>query len=214
MHVAVIDIGSPKVNPKTKQNNIGWAIVGDETSCGCDLDKCIKALTRLLKAGPLALGFEAPMFVPMRNKPVCLTSVRCGEGNRAFSASIGATALVASTVVVPYVLRNLKQAVPDGTTTLNWHDWSRNLTEPRKMLLFEAFVTNQNKQTDARHIEDAQLAAKELYTKLQNKEEIESSVTVDECFSILGAMLLRTGWTTDASVLSQSCLVVRPGTEQ
>ena len=33
---------------------------------------------------------------------------------------------------------------------------------------------------------------------------------VDECFSILGAMMLRTGWTADVSILSKSCLVVRP----
>ena len=205
MHVAVIDIGSPK------KNSLGWAVIGEKTDCGSDLDKCIKALAHVLQASPLALGFEAPMFVPMRKVPVHLTKARDGEGNRAFSATAGVSALGTSTVVVPYVLRGLRKAVPDVTATLDWRGWPCDPTEPRRMLLFEAFVTSQNKKTDTRHVEDAQLAAEELYTKLGSKEEIKSSVTVDECFSILGAMMLRTGWSTDASVLSESCLVVRPG---
>ena len=75
------------------------------------------------------------------------------------------------------------------------------------MLLFEAFVSKQN---GTEHFEDAELAAKKFYRELRRKKDVKSSVTVDECFSILGAMMLRTGWTADVSILSKSCLVVRP----
>lgn len=204
MRVAVIDIGSPK------QGNIGWAIVGRKSDCGADLDKCVESLARALEAGLLALGFEAPMFVPMREEPKALTEARCDEGDRAFSAGPGAAVLVTSTVVAPYVLRRLKKAVPDATATLGWHDWPDNAREPKQMLLFEAFVTNQNRKKDKRHVEDAKLAAEELYPRLKKKRKIESAVTVDECFSILGAMMLRTGWSSDIGILSESCLVVRP----
>ena len=63
MNVAVIDIGSPK------QDNIGWAIVGSHARSGRNLDACVSALAGALRADPLALGFEAPMFVPMRRDP-------------------------------------------------------------------------------------------------------------------------------------------------
>ncbi len=209
MHVAVIDIGSPK------NNNIGWALVGDKADCGTNLDECAKVLAQVLKTEPLALGFEAPMFVPMRNEPFSLTSARCGETgegiSRPFSASAGASVLVTSTVVVPYVLRCLRKTVPDVTATLDWNGWPNEPRQSSRMLLFEAFVTNQDKARQ--HFEDARLAAKELYTKLRGNKKIESSVTVDKCFSILGAMMLRTGLSKDISVLSQPCLVVRPNTE-
>ena len=61
MNVGVIDIGSPG------KDKIGWAIVnamGREHCTGTDLDEGVCALAGALEAGPLALGFEAPMFVP------------------------------------------------------------------------------------------------------------------------------------------------------
>jgi len=207
MRVAVIDIGSPKKDKKGK-NNVGWAIVGRKSDCGTDLDKCVKSLARALEAGPLALGFEAPMFVPMREKPESLTEARCGE-SKAFSAGPGATALVTSTVVAPYVLRRLREDVPDATATLDWRDWPGDRAGPKQMLLFEAFGTNQNGSKDNRHVEDAKLAARELYSRLKKKRN-KSDVKVDKCFSILGAMMLRTCWSSDIRILSESCLVVRP----
>ena len=88
MNVAVIDIGSPQ------RNNIGWAIVGPLARTGTDLDTGIEAFVEAVGAAPLALGFEAPMFVPMRDRPNDLTRARNSERNQAFSANVGATALV------------------------------------------------------------------------------------------------------------------------
>jgi len=67
MHVAVIDIGKPG-------KNLGWVMSGSKASEGTDLDECIKVLAATLEAGPLALGFEAPMFVPVRLNPATLTA--------------------------------------------------------------------------------------------------------------------------------------------
>ena len=149
------------------------------------------------------------MFVPMREEPESLTEARRGEGNRAFSARGGATALVTSTVVAPYVLRRLREDVRDAAATLDWRDWPGDRAGPKQMLLFEAFVTNQNRNKDNRHVEDAKLAAEEIYSKLKRKRN-KSDVKVDKCFSILGAMMLRTCWSRDIRILSESCLVVRP----
>ena len=57
MHIAVVDIGKPGAN-------FGWAMVGDTTAEGNDIDVCVQSLAAALRNGPLALGFEAPMFVP------------------------------------------------------------------------------------------------------------------------------------------------------
>jgi hypothetical protein len=61
LHVAVVDIGSLA--------NLGWVIEGPAvTESGTDIDSCIEALVEGAKTGPLAMGFEAPMFVPYGKK--------------------------------------------------------------------------------------------------------------------------------------------------
>ena len=117
MHVAVIDIGKPG-------KNLGWAISGPTPGDGTDLDRCIDALARSLKHGPLALGFEAPTWVPIRMDPARLTAARNGECDhgisRPFSAGAGSTVLVIGLVVVPYVLARLRKQVPKARATLDW----------------------------------------------------------------------------------------------
>jgi hypothetical protein len=92
MNVAVVDIGRPGAN-------FGWAMVGNITAEGTDIDVCVETLAAALRNGPLALGFEAPMFIPIRTDPKRLTAARSGEVGkgmavRPFSAGAGAAALV------------------------------------------------------------------------------------------------------------------------
>ena len=203
MRVAVIDIGKPG-------RNLGWA-VDEPSDHGTDLDACIEVLAAALRKDALALGFEAPQFVPFRDDQTVLTRARQGESGpglptRAFSASAGATVLVTSLVIVPYVLHRLRERVPAATATL---EWRRPMTEPGQLLLWEAFVSDQRKDTIARHVEDARLAIADFRRGIGHPASFKSSVTTPECLSLLGAALLRTGWSTDVALLSTPCLVVR-----
>lgn len=178
---------------------------------GVDLDECVAAIAAALRIGPVALGFEAPQFVPLRDDPMVLTAGRTGEfgpgqPTRTFSASAGATVLVTSLVVVPYVLTALRARVVGGFATF---DWKRQLSEPGELLLFEAFVTDQRKDTATRHVEDARLAIADFRRGISNPQSFESSVTSSRCLNLLGAALLRTGWSSDLALLSANCLVVR-----
>lgn len=202
--VTVVDIGAPG-------RNLGWAMDGPVTKDGDDLDACIKAVATGLRYGPVALGFEAPMFVPFRNRAEILTKARQGESgpglpSRPFSASGGATVLVTALVVVPFVLNSLRRLAPEANATL---DWRTPLRAPGDLLLFEAFVTNQRKTADTRHVEDARLAVAAFRDGLRSPGGFVSAVSEPSLFSLLGATLLRTGWTTDLAVLSEPCLVVR-----
>lgn len=82
MKVGVIEIGSPK------RGNVGWAIASGHECCdaGTNLDRCIERLAEVLRKEPLALGFEAPLLVPMRCKAMALTEALDGDGGRPFSA--------------------------------------------------------------------------------------------------------------------------------
>jgi hypothetical protein len=208
MRVAVIDIGKPG-------RNLGWA-VDEPSDDGTDLDACIDVLAAALSKDALALGFEAPQFVPFRHDQTMLTQARqgdCGPGlaPRAFSAGPGATVLVTSLVIVPYVLHRLRERVPAATATL---EWRRPMTEPGQLLLWEAFVSDQRKDTitrhvETRHVEDARLAIADFRLGIGHPASFKSSVTTPECLSLLGLALLRTGWSTDLALLSTPCLVVR-----
>lgn len=186
-------------------------MMGPTSVEGTDLDECVRSLASALNEGPLALGFEAPMYVPVRSVPDDLTKARAGECrdgvNRPFSASAGSTVTVTAMVVVPYVLAGLRRLVPTGEATL---DWRRYLQEPDGLLLFEAFVTNQRKSADTRHVEDARLAASHLLQCASAGVAVTSAVHEPTCFSVLGAMMLRTGWSANPNVVGEECLVVRP----
>ena len=202
-HVCVIDIGKPG-------KNLGWALSGPTPVDGTDLDACITAVAEALRSGPVALGFEAPMFTPMRDDVMALTKARQGEVtggiSRPFSASAGATVLVTALVIVPYVLHRLRALVPTATATL---DWRAPMAGRADLLLFEAFVTNQRKVTGTRHVEDARLAIAGFQRGMMNPASFESAVVETTCLNLLGASMLRTGWSSDPVVVGKECLVVR-----
>ena len=76
-------------------------------------------------------------------------------------------------------------------------------------MLFEAFVTDQRKTAATRHIEDAHLAIAAFQRGMRDPANFQNSVEEPSCLSLLGAMMLRTGWATDPAILSRPCLVVR-----
>jgi len=211
MHVAVIDIGSPKKTRTAPEGNLGWWIRGTafelDGAGDHDIDRCISAVICALDHGPVALGFEAPMFVPKRDQPEKLTQARRGESSRAFSASAGATALTTALTIVPYVLTKLKKK-REVTATMEWEPLP---TEPNQLLFFEAFVTNQRSIGTDRHVRDAQAAVQTFFDEmpcLKSACDVEDDA---ERFNLLGAAMLLTGWSSDLCVLHKPCLVVKAG---
>ena len=199
LHVAVIDIG--------RKENTGWAIDGPRPSQGENIDECIDALALVLDAGPLALGLEAPTFVPLHRESTNLTRGRTGDRDRAFTAAAGSAVLVSGLVVIPYVLDKLRARARTATATL---DWKTHLYARGQLLLFEAFVSHQVVATDdGPHIRDAKLAIAKFREGMRDPLALNSAIDEPNCLNLVGAALLRTEWTTDLSILSQPCLVVR-----
>jgi hypothetical protein len=87
------DIGS------VAQGRFGWArqLVGParaRLAQGTDIRQLAEAAATDLRRGTsVALGFECPLFVPVPDDPMRLTSARRGEGNRPWSAAAGAGSL-------------------------------------------------------------------------------------------------------------------------
>ncbi|MGO9209309.1 MAG: hypothetical protein ACLPXM_11920 [Terriglobales bacterium] len=196
LHVAVVDIG--------KLTNLGWAVEGPSvTESGTDIDSCIEVLAKAMEMGPLALGFEAPMFIPYGRERCDLDKARKGDGDRAFSASAGACVLTKGLVIAPYILGRLRCRAKGARPTFKW----RSRLSGRDLLLFEAFVTHVGKSVS--HVECARLALKGFPKEWGRRASFESAVEEPCTMNLLGAMLLRIGWTDDLTMLSEPCLVVR-----
>lgn len=201
------DIGS------VKSGRFGWAgtdATGATLGKGRDMEGLVDAVVQTLDAGrPCALGFEAPLFVPLRDDPPQLTAARRGEGNRPWSAGAGCGALATGLVQVSWLLRAIRGRVAEKVDAFT--DWSSFAEEGRGLFVWEAFVTGAGKPKGARwpHVADAMAGAGAFVAALPDPT---SSNVVDESrvFSLLGAAMLRTGWKDDPAVLSSVCLVLRP----
>jgi len=200
--IGVIDVGSPK------RGKHGWAILAPNTPpvLGKDLDAFIDTMTLLGADWPLAIGFEAPLFIPSQREAMEVLSARRGEGSRSWSASAGAAVTTAALGVMTYTLAGLRKGLTKATATT---DVNALPEHPGDTFFFEAFVTSASKGES--HADDALIAAREMHALMISGQTFRSAIDETEVFSLLGASLLRTNWTSNLAVLSTPCLVVKPG---
>ena len=194
--IAAVDIGSPMAG------RLGWAVLPNERT-GKDIPKLVALITEALREGPVALGFEAPLWVPMRADVMTLTKARVGEGSRSWSGFAGPTVLTTGLGVIPYVLTAIRKSAPDATATLDFLDPP---SEPGSLLLWEAFVSADDKGDGD---EDDALIAARAFQRACADLPGSQKLTPEPCFNLAGAMLLRTGWSSDLSLLEAEMLVVK-----
>ena len=201
MEVVCADLGS------VKRGNFGWFARLSEGTVrkGSDIHELANCVAELLDRGKrVALGFEAPMYVPLTDDILTLTSKRRGETNPNWIGGPGASVLATGLVQVPWVLSAVKEKLRrTARATLDWADFESG---PADLFLWEAFVSGAAKGSS--HIEDAEIAVQAFLNALPNPGS-NTEFSDPEVLSLLGTFLLRTGWRVDLSVLSQRCLVVK-----
>lgn len=196
--IACADVGA------VAKGNFGWwSSLGES---GTRLSTLAKHVGSALDSGkPVALGFECPLFVPLVDDELGLTSARPGEGSRPWSAGAGCGALTTGLVQTAWVLQDIRtrmaQAVP---AFLSWHKFS---TARSGLFLWEAFVSGKAKGDS--HIVDAQLGAEAFARILPDPMSCNAVTCSSGVYSLVGAALLRTGWSDDPRLLQEPCLVVR-----
>lgn len=185
----------------------GWASGGPVGANGSDdMQQLAAAVSNDLRSGrPVALGFECPLFVPLAVEPGALTSARTGEGNRPWCAGAGAGALATGLVQVAWILREIRRLAPDGCdATLDWLEFSEGRAS---LFLWEAFVSGTSKRDG--HVADAQAAVEAFLAAVTTAPPASAITAKPEAYSLIGAALLRSGWSDDPEVLHRPCLVVR-----
>lgn len=201
MEVVCADVGS------VKRGNFGWfARLSDGTEQkGSDIHELAEFVAALLiDRKRVAMGFEAPMYVPLRDDVLTLTSKRRGETNANWIGGPGASVLATGLVQVPWFLSSVRDKLRrPGRATLDWADFQSGAAE---LFLWEAFVSGASK--GGSHIEDAEIAVGAFLRALPNPGS-DTEFSDPKVLSLLGVFLLRTGWRGDVSVLSERCLVVK-----
>ncbi len=200
--IAAFDIGSPMTG------GLAWAALENEKTgpneqTGCDIQELVALVASALGTGPVALGFEAPLWVPMRSDPMTVTKARQGEGSRPWSAAAGASVLATGLAVIPNILTAIRRVAGHATVALDFHNPP---DRPGALLFWEAFVSARDKGDS--HEDDAVIAARAFQHACSNLSSTPN-LTPEPCLNLLGAMLLRTGWSSNLSLLEAETLVVR-----
>ena len=194
------DVGS------IKQNKFGWAAsYPDGTNpSGSSIEEFAKRISEQIQASKkVAIGFECPLFVPVRTDPVSVNSARNGEGNRSWSAGAGTGALATGLVEVLWVMNAVSRILGKSPkASFSWLDFMRT----NSVFLWEAFVTSEAKGSG--HAHDAKIAVSHFNKSMPNPEG-NNAIQEPEVFSLIGAAALRAGWANNVNVLSEQCLVIK-----
>lgn len=205
-----VDVGS------IAQGNFAWARVTrptdtPEDTSGDDIRELVEALSADLRLGrQVALGFECPAFIPVRDAPTQLTTKRPGEGNRPWSAGAGTGALATGLAQSVYVLRKLREAADKtGFHIAPTLSVTQFIAGEANLLLWEAFVSGKDKTRS--HIGDAQTVARLCLHRL-DADGAQTDVGGDgDVLSLIGAALVRSGLSQAVTLLSRPCLVGKLG---
>jgi hypothetical protein len=188
----------------------GWARLEAERNNPCKTGTDIREFTSHiasdLNAGhQVAVGFECPLYVPLPEDPMALTSGRPGEGNRPWSAGAGCGSLATGLTETLWILACVFQRTTQPIAA--FLDWSPFVKSGAGLFVWEAFVTRDKKA--GTHHGDAEVAVRAFQEALPDPERHNAIVPQGKVRSLIGAALLQAGWSTDVTWLSKPCLVIR-----
>lgn len=135
--VVCVDVGS------IATGKFGWA--ASDGTHGSDIHAAAEVVTKALdETRQVALGFECPGWIPVRDAPAELGRSRPGEGRYPWSGGPGATVIATGIAQISWLLGRIAESRSGPSQTSATTDrgkWS----EDRPLLLWEAFVAGDRK---------------------------------------------------------------------
>jgi hypothetical protein len=196
-HVLCVDVGGP--------TKIGWADSEGQDGTGANLGAALDGLTALLLAGHrVALGFEAPIWTPVRVELAQITRRRGGVEttyNRAWSAGAGTGALGAALALMPWCLTRIAKGAGPVATTVDLQRFLEN----GGLFLWEAFVSGAMKALGTTHHDDARLACEAFVARWP---DLRSDVPAEPALNHAVSSALAAGLSIHRDELVMPALVV------
>ena len=160
----------------------------------------------------IALGFECPLYFDLKINSGDVTKCReRDDRDRASTVGAGAQVSVTGFVQITWLFRQLALEVESKPKCGLLTDWAALSADDQRIFIWEANISNRLKPTYKdyanRHIEDC-LVGLELFEKALIKKELKINRDL-EYISLIGSILLRTGWTDELSYLHEPCLVIK-----
>lgn len=209
--VACLDVGSPK------KGNVGWAVIHEQKeTAGQELGDFVREIsTHLRKGRSIAVGFECPLYVPKRADIAKMTNCRLGEQVLNWCGGPGASVLATGLAQVNWVLTQLAALNKNTTGTTRWPEF---VSGRCRLFFWEAFITSRAGvvvNADcingvSPHVADAlcgALAFQEVTPT--NGAQFPSDLQDEPALSLIGMHLLETGLSTDMSLMSECCAVLK-----
>lgn len=209
--IYAVDVGSTRCKPG-RTPNFAWArveavdprrVVGSS-----DIDKLADRIVRdLQERQSVALGFEAPLFIPVPTLSSALCYGRSNEGDRSFAAPPGLTVATLGLHQAAWILRRVADSCGSSiefeTDARSWPP-----SEGRPILFcWEAFVA---KSAHGRtHVQDAVTAAM-AFLMAENNLAGATTIVAERPLSLIAAAALWSGLATDTNVLHRHTVVIRP----
>jgi len=214
LRIYAVDVGSLQIQKGRTTPNFAWAsgkAEGDIDNKDFSINNLIELVYQDLSASiPVALGFEAPLFIPVREKPEQLTAPREVEPkNRAWSAQAGPFVLAQAIVQMPWIMRALFVRLSHPFPCFfNWQEFTAAGTG---LFIWEAVVTGEAKDKktdkDETHMRDASKALEAFQDALPDptKDRITEKGPI---LNLAGCALLWSGLSTQQHLMHQPCLVI------
>lgn len=173
-----------------------------------DIQQLVKRLELDIEEGhSIALGFEAPLFIPVPEDWKGLSKGREGDGNRPWSASSGAYVTTLGIHQSAWILKRLHESsFGKCDFTLDWQRWWPPSGHRPVLFCWEAFVSG---GAHSEHLRDAATAVAFFS---DNEEDLQraNAVRAENAISLIWTVALWSGWTNDLHYLHKSTLVLKP----
>lgn len=209
--IYAVDIGSTRCKAG-RTPNFAWARVegADPSSLvgSSDIDKLADQIIRDLQDGQsVALGFEAPLFIPVPVESSALCHGRKNEGSRSFAAPPGLAVATLGLHQAAWILRRIADSCGDSiefkTGAGSWPP-----SESHAILFcWEAFVSD--RAHGRTHVQDAATAAM-AFLSAEGNLASATTITAERPLSLIATAALWSGLATDTAVLRRPTVVIRP----
>jgi hypothetical protein len=212
--VYAVDVGSPGAG-------LAWARLaphtGESVRGSMNFSHFLDRIVQDLRAGvPVALGFEAPMFLPVAADIGNLTRARTAEP-AAWSFGAGAYVTTVAIPLMAYTLRHIRSNLETApNVTLDSNEWLKPGSAGSHLFLWEAFVTGAAHARETNeagiqvHLIDAATAVLSFIQWESTIPRENSHVTAENAISTVGAAVLWSGLARGEELLHRQTMVLRP----
>lgn len=214
--IYAVDVGSTRTSRKRGGPAFAWVSMEPgavKVDKGQTIEPLVEAIAADLGRGiSVALGFEAPLFLPVPEDALKLSQGRECDKDRSCFAPAGGYVATLCLHQAAWILRKLKAVcVAHCRFTLDPASWPPQ-GEETLLFCWEAFVsgpTHASKDDEQPHLADAETAACWFAGK-EGKLREEILDQSAEFLSLIGTAALWSGWTSDLEILRSAALVVKP----